>query len=73
MVTLTEHAVSRPPGCKCGGAWADARGNITLLTTCPICTNAALDGMRGAEYAIAYVNSGDTQGVLLKQRDLFRA
>jgi len=66
--------VSRPPGCKCGGAWADARGNVTLLSTCRICTYAALDAMRGAEYAIAYVNGGDTQkALLLRQKDFFRA
>jgi len=74
MGALSQLVLSRPPGCKCGGAWADARGNITLLTTCPICTNAALDGMRGAEYAIAYTNSGDTQkALLLRQKEFFRA
>ncbi len=66
--------VSRPPNCLCGNAWADERGNLVSVRTCPICTKLALDALRGTEYAVAYMTCGDTEkALLLKQKDFFSA
>jgi len=70
MTALVAVEVARPPGCQCGNALADARGNIVRVSTCRICTSAALQSLRGTEYAVAYVSGGDAgTAVLLKQRD----
>ena len=63
----------RPPGCYCGPPDYDSAGRVLRLSTCPVCTKVALDALRGVDYAIAYTKGGDSDGVLLRQRDFFRA
>ncbi len=63
--------IPRPPGCKCGPAECDTKGRVLKVRTCPVCMDVLLDSMRGVEYAVAYERSGDTEGVLLKQLELF--
>ena len=65
--------VPRPPKCYCGNAEADDDGNIVRVRTCPVCMRLLLASMRGSEYAVAYLSSGDTATkVLLKQKEFFR-
>ncbi len=60
------------PNCKCGPAFVDYKGRVVRVDTCPACQEVRLDIIRGAEYAGAYVGSGDTvRYVLLKQKDFF--
>jgi len=65
-------SIPRPPGCGCGDADSDDQGRILRVRSCPVCMEVLLASMRGTEYAIAHVSSGDTvQDVLLKQKDFF--
>ena len=64
-------AIPRPPGCHCGDAEVDRKGRVLRVSTCPICMYVLLDTMRGVEYAKAHVNGGDTEAVLLKQKEFF--
>ncbi len=66
-------SLPRPPGCECPGqVKTDKFGNVLELQTCAVCTQVALDSMRGTEYAKAHVKCGDTvKDVLLKQKEFF--
>ncbi len=66
-------SLPRPPGCECPRrVLVDKSGNILTLRTCPVCTQVALDSLRGAEYAKAHVKCGDAvKDVLLKQKEFF--
>jgi len=68
---LAKHELPRPPGCQCGAADVDAEGHVLRVKTCPICLKVVFGFMRGTEYAIAHVKGGDTEGVLLKQKEFF--
>ena len=60
------------PNCSCGQPIVDAAGRYVRGETCPACQSIRLDWMRGAEYACAYVNGGDTgKAVLMKQLEFF--
>ena len=64
----------RPPGCACPHTvLCGADGVIVVeLRTCAVCTQVALDVLRGIEYAKAHVKCGDTvKDVLLKQKEFF--
>ena len=61
--------IPRPPGCECGDATVDKKGNVLKVRTCPVCMNVLLDSMRGREYAIAYLGGQETEVVLLKQKE----
>ncbi len=62
------------PGCSCASPVIDNMRRVLRLWTCPACQAVRLDVLRGGEYAIAYVDGGDTgKAVLLKQREFFSA
>ncbi len=52
----------------------DKAGRVVRVVTCPACQTIRLDVIRGAEYAVAYMECGGTMTkVLLKQKDFFSA
>ena len=60
------------PNCLCGPPVFDREGRVVRVRTCPACQQVRLDVIRGVEYAIAHVSSGDTvKHVLLKQTEFF--
>ena len=64
----------RIPNCSCALPLLDDEGRVVRVETCPACQAIRLDVLRGGEYAIAYVNGGDTgEALLLKQIEFFSA
>jgi len=68
---VPELVLKRPPGCLCGNALVDHKGRVLKVRTCPVCMKVLLDSMRGTEYAVAYLGCGETEAVLLKQKEFF--
>ena len=64
--------IPRPPGCECGDAECDSKGNVLKVSTCPVCMGILLDSMRGTCYSETTVRDGEVnRRVLLKQREFF--
>ena len=65
--------IARPPGCPRPRHFLVGKcGNVLELQTCRVCTQVALDSLRGAEYACASEKGVDADKlVLLKQKEFF--
>jgi len=71
MVLYVERTYVKIPNCNCGQPEVDSAGRVVRVRTCAVCQAVRLDVIRGGEYAIAYLGGGDTEAVLLKQKEFF--
>ncbi len=67
MLTALQQAKLTERPCGCGAAVLDARGNVRLVKSCPVCLKNALDFLRERCYDANRVSGMDLE----RQLDMF--